>query len=49
MNPNDAQLIRVYTRNASGSVADYTPNITNGTHSFQVVLEAEAGSPNRAR
>ena len=43
MNPNDAAVVRVFTRQGSGGVPDYTPNITNGPHAFQVV-EAEAGT-----
>jgi hypothetical protein len=44
MNPNDAEVVRVFTRQGSGGVPDYTPNVTNGSHSFQVVVEAEAGT-----
>jgi hypothetical protein len=41
---NDAEIVRVYTRNAGGTVADRTPNISGGTPSFQVVVESEAGN-----
>jgi hypothetical protein len=42
MNPNGVELIRVYTREAGGHVADYTPHIPAGGGQFEVVVEAEA-------
>ena|SRR6266571_1159457 len=43
-NPNDADLVRIYTREAGGTIAATTPHVSIGGHSFEVVVEAEAGS-----
>ncbi len=43
-NPNDADLVRVYTREAGGTIAETTPHVSASPHSFEVVVEAEAGS-----
>jgi hypothetical protein len=45
MNPNDARLVRIYTRKQNGVVADETPigGTNGGTASFEVVVEGEAG------
>lgn len=43
-NPNDADLVRIYTREAGGTIAATTPHVSTGGHSFEVVVEAEAGS-----
>lgn len=45
MNPNDVEIVRVYTREYGGTIADFTPHISvTGGGSFEVVVEAEAGS-----
>ena len=47
MNANDAQLVRVYTRETGRSIADHSPRVSGaaagGNVSFEVVVEAEAG------
>ncbi len=43
-NPNDADVVRVYTRETGGAIASTTPHVSTGGHSFEVVAEAEAGS-----
>ncbi len=44
MNPNGVEIVRVYTREFGGTIADTTPHVTAPTFHFQVVVEAEAGS-----
>jgi hypothetical protein len=46
MNPNDAKLVRIYTRKQGGAVSDETPiGGTNGNNAqFEVVVEGEAGA-----
>lgn len=43
MNPDDAQIIRVYSRNRGSSVPESAINLDAGGN-FEVVIEAEAGS-----
>lgn len=43
MNPNGVEIVRVYTRETGGTVADITPLVPSTGGSFQVVVEAEAG------
>ncbi|MBO3752954.1 hypothetical protein J5X84_43495 [Streptosporangiaceae bacterium NEAU-GS5] len=42
MGPNEIDLIRIYTTEPGGQVADLTP-LRNGGTTFDVVVEAEAG------
>lgn len=44
MNPNGVEIVRVYTRETGGTVADITPGVPSQGGSFQVVVEAEAGA-----
>jgi hypothetical protein len=41
MNPNDAQLVRVFTTRAGGTIPDRTLKVTDD---FDVVVEGEAGA-----
>lgn len=41
MQPNDVELVRVFTREPGQSVADFTAETTKD---FEIVLDAEAGS-----
>ncbi|RMD93736.1 MAG: hypothetical protein D6814_15220 [Calditrichaeota bacterium] len=41
MGPNDAELVRVYTRNPGGAIADVTFPFNQN---IEIVVEAEAGS-----
>lgn len=45
MNPNDVEIVRVYTREASGLIGDMTPHLNAATgFTFDVVVEAESGT-----
>jgi hypothetical protein len=44
MNANDAQFVRVYTREVGGAIADNSLVVSGGAHNFDVIVEAEAGS-----
>lgn len=45
MNPNGVEIVRVYTRETGGAIADVTPHVSSTTGgSFDVVVEVEAGS-----
>ena len=46
MNPNEARLVRIYTRQLNGVVADETPigDTAGIAAQFEVVVEAEAGA-----
>jgi hypothetical protein len=44
MNANDAQFVRVYTREVGGVIADNSLAVSGGAHNFDVIVEAEAGS-----
>ncbi len=49
MNPNDVEIVRVYTREHNGTVADITPHVNPNSlnvneRTFDVVVEAEAGN-----
>jgi len=41
---NDANIVRVFTRSFGGTIEELAPNVTGGTHQFEVIVEAEAGS-----
>ena len=41
---NDAELVRVYTRNNGGYIADYSPTISVAPYRFDLVVEAESGT-----
>jgi hypothetical protein len=45
MNPNDARLVRIYTRKQHGTVSSETPikDTVENTAQFEVVVEGEAG------
>jgi hypothetical protein len=46
MNPNDARLVRIYTRKQGGVVSDETPigGTVGNAAQFEVVVEGEAGN-----
>jgi hypothetical protein len=41
---NNAEIVRVYTREFGGTIEDLSPTVSTGTHQFEVIVEAEAGS-----
>ncbi len=47
MNANDAKLVSVYTREANGGIANFSPRVSGAKEgesvSFEMVIEAQAG------
>jgi hypothetical protein len=41
---NNAEIVRVYTRELGGTIEDLSPTVSAGSHQFEVIVEAEAGS-----